>query len=203
MSTPLAVLLKLRPAPKNLSESRSILRTLQSRFGRVNTFIEPRHLGKSHNYIFAIFADKAAYDKALASSPISITASTQPPSLTNKTADPKTTWMTDHAKQFQCEIESSNFDHTTSVQRNPFYGPYEVARSSIAYQTIRQQDPPDRALADYQMQHRDIIYSKKKEELLKRSSFGKGGMMGLWRQVKAEATGESKPRPTEDKHTKT
>ena len=179
------VLLKLNPAPRNLSESRAIHRVVQAAFGRLWLFKEHRFTNKNHNYIITVLPNKAAYDRALSSSPIYINTSNSESRVSSSsrlpplTDGPPESWK--KGKRFRCDIQPSSFDHEGSMKKNPFWGPWEIQRGNITYQTLRLEGCPGKAEADFQLEDRSPIWAKKKDFYYEQGSVGDVGLMGAWR----------------------
>ncbi|KAJ5219293.1 uncharacterized protein N7498_001392 [Penicillium cinerascens] len=200
------VYIKTFPAPKNLSERRQVLASLQ-KFGEVTTFLSLKYQSsrtelKNHRPILAIFDSGDAADRARAASPITVTL--QPDSSANSSS----TKAESQPQTISCTIEASMHDHDASIQRNPFHGTYgTVSKHGTIWQDMMgpKSRVPLRGLAD-------VLQSSRKHSVHHESRSGEeselfndvSSLIGLWEEgmQSAETKKEDKESETETEREK-
>ncbi|KAJ5326557.1 uncharacterized protein N7506_009659 [Penicillium brevicompactum] len=121
------------PSPRNIAESRQILSALQ-KFGEVITYRNLKYDTSntstlSNRPIVAIFETADAANRAIASSPITISLPTPPHSKPN-TPSPSEP----HSITF--EIQESRHNHASALKRSPFYSTYNLFKNNPIYEDL-------------------------------------------------------------------
>ncbi|CAI7650577.1 unnamed protein product [Penicillium bialowiezense] len=134
------------PNPKNLAESRLILGALQ-KFGEVITYRNLKYDTSNtstlpNRPIVAIFETADAANRAIASSPITISLPTPPHSKSNPPSSEP------HSLTF--EIQESRHNHASALKRSPFYSTYNLFKNNPIYEDLISEDTgiPLKELAD-------------------------------------------------------
>jgi len=180
------VYIKAFPGPRNLSDSRQILASLQ-KFGEVTTFINLKvrnplssnttkltiQYGVSttnsskNRPIVAIFESGDAADRARAASPLTVS-------------------LQDSETPMTCTIEKSLHDHEAMLKRNPFYGTYGMlSKQGRIWKDMMSKETgvPLRGLADVlQSSQKHYVHdsNRSKEELEMLDDMR--SLFGLWRE---------------------
>lgn len=130
--------------------------------------------------IVAIFESPDAADRAIASSPITLTLPPSPlPTSklpTAESAKPMT---------IECTIQPSRHNHEASMKRNPFYSTYNLFKSSPVYDDMMQKETgaPFRELADVLQRPKYHISGAIKHKVQEQNRrLGAHSLMGLWRE---------------------
>ncbi|OQD73003.1 hypothetical protein PENDEC_c017G06248 [Penicillium decumbens] len=165
------VYIKAFPGPRNLSDSRQILASLQ-KFGEVTTFINLKYGVSTTNSsknrpIVAIFESGDAADRARAASPLTVS-------------------LQDSETPMTCTIEKSLHDHEEMLKRNPFYGTYGMlSKQGRIWKDMMSKETgvPLRGLADVlQSSQKHYVHdsNRSKEELEMLDDMR--SLFGLWRE---------------------
>ncbi|KAJ6037259.1 hypothetical protein N7540_001538 [Penicillium herquei] len=162
--------IQMVPTPKKLQESRQILAALQ-KFGEVTTFRNLKYdianTNKNQNRsIVAIFESADAAQRAIASSPLTITldqaTNTNTPQPTYTSPESSIPSSSNHSEEIssdaspdnegpakyeilskdvkpgtiQCIIEASRHNHQSNMRRNPWYAAYEPNKEDPIYKDM-------------------------------------------------------------------
>jgi hypothetical protein len=180
----------------SLSETSAILKALQS-FGPVSSFLNPRYMpylkSKSQTEFYITFKESEALDKARIANPLLV-------DLGHDAADPEEAdpfnvrglWDRKRVerKTFTCLVYSDIRERTT-VEANPYHGPFRVDRLAVSFQDLLSQGAPSAEIADCaRKRHLNETDRVRFEQEAQRQSFygigenGEvtGGLMDTWRE---------------------
>ncbi|KAL1970589.1 hypothetical protein VTN77DRAFT_4233 [Rasamsonia byssochlamydoides] len=165
------------PRPRNISESRLILKALQ-KFGEVVTFRHLRgNVDDPQATSLAIFETQESAARAIGASPltVSIPKRINPPKSVNEhvlAADPLAKYDSiERPSKFTCEIQESHHDHEALMKENPYHGPFHI-EDSFQYQDLLNSGIPHHGLADCSWASKtpadapELWYFRQKNEML-------------------------------------
>jgi hypothetical protein len=122
------------------------------------------------NAVLAIFQTPKAAQDAIAASPLLVDVSTRPagPESSNE----------DSQRTFSVSVTRSYYDHESGIEKNPYYGHWDISRS-IAHDHLVVQVPV-KEHADCSTSTRDVGLNEIHE--LKKEVGSRKGLMDLWRE---------------------
>ncbi|KAJ6005341.1 hypothetical protein N7451_003285 [Penicillium sp. IBT 35674x] len=192
-----SVHIQMVPSPRKISETRQILAALQ-KFGEVTTFRNLKYdlSNKStnkHRPIIAIFESSDAAQRAIASSPLTVTLDT---SSTSQSSDSKlpTKQYKNHdpifdniaAGTIKCTIESSRHNHGNAIRRNQYFSAFYPDKEDPIYKDMNspQTGVPLKALGDVLQSRKDRLPYTPARISGTRRALGAESIMDIWREAK-------------------
>ncbi|KAJ5636753.1 uncharacterized protein N7484_010066 [Penicillium longicatenatum] len=197
--------IQMIPSPRKIGETRQILAALQ-KFGEVTTFRNLKYdlSNKStnkHRPIVAIFESPDAAQRAIASSPMTVTLDS---TSTSQSSDPKTSSPTKQYKThdpifddvatgtIKCIIEPSRHKHENAIRRNHYFSTFYPDTEDPIYKDMNspQTGVPLKALGDVLLSRKGKVdsYTPLKVHGTK-SALGTGSIMDIWRERGIEEEG--------------
>ncbi|KAJ5526677.1 hypothetical protein N7513_010836 [Penicillium frequentans] len=205
-----SVHIQMVPSPRRIGETRQILAALQ-KFGEVTTFrnlkydISNKSTNK-HRPIVAIFESPDAAQRAIASSPLTVTldkSSTSQPSQPSESKAP-TKQYKNHDPIFdnvatgtiKCTIEPSRHNHENAIRRNQYFSAFYPDKEDPIYKDMNSPHTgvPLKALGDVLQSRKDRLPSTPARISGTRRALGAESIMGIWR----EARDSHEERPESD-----
>ncbi|KAJ5572238.1 hypothetical protein N7535_005898 [Penicillium sp. DV-2018c] len=180
--------------PKNLSESRLLLATLQ-KFGEVITYRNLKYdtTNKSPNLnrpILAIFETADAAERAIAASPITIPVPLS--SLPTSKLFSSSQSTSEKPRSLVVEIQSSRHNHASALKRSPFYSTYNLFKDNPIYQDLMSEETgiPLKELADTLPSKKYSIGPGVKDNIqAENRRMGAASLMDMWREGMGIETG--------------
>ncbi|KAJ6129919.1 hypothetical protein N7512_002699 [Penicillium capsulatum] len=179
------------PPLHGLGQSKQILAALQ-KFGEVHTFRNLQYdvtndSPRENRSIVAIFDSPDAAQRAIASSPITVTLA--PTALPTTKAELATGSPSENGeeKTVQFTIEPSRHNHAASLKRNPFYSTYNLFKSNPIFDDMMQRDTgvPLKALADVLQSKKYYITAGVRNKVQEENRrLGAYSLMELWEEGK-------------------
>ncbi|KAK2756143.1 hypothetical protein FQN54_005551 [Arachnomyces sp. PD_36] len=188
------------PAPRNLSESRLVLKALQ-KFGEVVYFYNLRYerqlkFRNSGRSVYAIFESEDSVNAAIAASPlrIKLPESDSPTTTTPKTRPSKSKYSKTGSTSgerppaaLECTINRSDYDHADAVRQNPYYNTFSLTTNNLEFQDLSRKDGsggvPLREFADcFTGRKRAHPFRIQERVLEENRRMGVDSLMGLWRE---------------------
>ncbi|EER29280.1 hypothetical protein CPC735_069620 [Coccidioides posadasii C735 delta SOWgp] len=139
------------PAPRNLAQSRTVLKALQ-KFGEVATFwnlkydYRPKALNSGRSAL-AIFETAQAASNAINASPIAVpipesSISPDEPFPTNSAPESEEAEPTSSAPRITCTINPSEHDHNVSIRQNPYHRQFHLSKTWYELQDLSRSSGP-------------------------------------------------------------
>ncbi|KAF3891529.1 hypothetical protein GTR04_4001 [Trichophyton interdigitale] len=157
------VYIRMQPAPRTLSQSRAVLKSLQQ-FGEVSSFLNTKYFkirtSTSGGTAFVIFESPESASNAIRASPLTVPLSNPRQSTSNShiqehpsSSNPAENAMlhpSDTSGEIiECTITESEYDHKANMRKNPYNMGFQISRHWMEVQDLMRA-PDNRApLAEY------------------------------------------------------
>ncbi|KAJ6102001.1 hypothetical protein N7486_004428 [Penicillium sp. IBT 16267x] len=205
--------IQMIPSPRKIGETRQILAALQ-KFGEVTTFRNLKYdlSNKSpnkHRPIVAIFESPDAAQRAIASSPMTVTLDSTSSTSTSQPSDPKTSSPTKQYKThdpifeniapgtIKCIIEPSRHNHENAIRRNHYFSTFYPDKEDPIYKDMNspQTRVPLKALGDVLQSRKQKVNSYTQSKIYgTRRALGAESIMDIWREAKDSEGDEAPPK---------
>ncbi|KAJ5758141.1 uncharacterized protein N7511_006835 [Penicillium nucicola] len=180
------------PTPRNLAESKLVLKALQ-KHGEIVSYRNLKYdttndSPNRHRPMLAIYENAEAAERAIDSSPVTIPLppGSAPIPQSNKHANPlkdKSASSPDDSPSIMIQIQSSRHNHPSNISRNPFYTTYNMHKMSPMYKDLIREGVPVRELADCLPSKKYHIGIGVKENIQEENRWmGAMSLMDLWKE---------------------
>ncbi|EFR04412.1 hypothetical protein MGYG_07418 [Nannizzia gypsea CBS 118893] len=209
------VYIRMQPAPRTLSQSRAVLKSLQQ-FGEVSSFLNTKYFkirtSTSGGTAFAIFESSHSASNAIKASPLTVPLSNQRPNNSIHEHSSSSTpgeHLPPHpsdtsGETIQCTITESEYDHKANMRKNPYNMGFQISRHWMEVQDLMRAPDNQVPLAEYA-----DCFTKRKFSMpfrIQDRNFEKtvkaGGtsLMGMWRQGLEEEKKKKKQIDDDKRH---
>ncbi|KAM5456845.1 hypothetical protein MaudCBS49596_001086 [Microsporum audouinii] len=207
------VYIRMQPAPRTLSQSRSVLKSLQ-KFGEVSSFLNTKYFkirtSTSGGTAFAIFESSQAASDAIKASPLTVHLSHPRP---NKSIHehPSSSNSGEHVpphlsgtsnETIKCTIQESEYDHKENMRKNPYNMGFQISRHWMEVQDLMRSPNNSVPLVEYAdcFIKRKFSMPYRIQDRYYDNTVKAGGtsLMEMWKQGIEEKKSEVKRHDTEE-----